>query len=1036
MKQTYSADDLKDARIDYYRWLLRRYGSSDLREMVDSPDPISLRQLYIPVRLSKESIDEDRMAAPAEVVEKESAETMHGEDGWAVVVRERFLMISGLPGSGKSTLIKSIIGEICSNGVSDFRQRLIEQRGGCAPIPLILREIPDIDTINSLDELLDRWFFDVVVSEQPSLDGDRLRQSFDPAGENFPAIYLFDGLDEIGGIETRRKIMQWAREAVERGQRVLITGRPEGFRHLTEEAEVASRWPCYHLAPLPWPLIYRFVHDWYSLRTEWQHSRKQGIPAFLDAMQDAHRPWLLILARRPIFLTLMALIHCTRNEMPHGRAELYESIVDIYLHRQERHRQLKYAVTDGELLPHWPPLEMRMVLGYLAWRSQHLGGETEGKADQRRIIWSRADMCEAIRGQLEGRRFGRFSALKPENAAQLLDYFLHPAGLLIEPAEGQIQFAHLSFQEYLCAWFIESRLGRRSFDADIERELFAHLGKAGWQEVALLLLFIHARRTSNDGHFVILSLLDLGKGDHAQLLVHAVCGMELPFSDAERVQWLPLLMAAALIHPDKQFGTEFGKHPVLEAPALALIKPMITLAGEQSGDGVAAEQWQLLLAMLRESLPSGFDDEIINDHTITTSLPKLWIKADAEQDDAATADDARMAAILALLADSGWGGNRDDLINPLADTQLEDLLTVWVKHRGTPALWQRGDDNLPMPTLAALNLDALLPKQGSLYPAVAHLCSLDGWLLQGEIYNDFIFHLVCQPAILFSLYPASPPPPVTQLSLLLYQLMINAEAMAEGDQFDHYSRSRSRSWSWSWSRSLSLSRSLSRLGLRSWSRSRLRALLRSRSRSLLMSRSRSLSMSLSMSLSLSRSLSLSLSRLLSLKDALQRLEPLVDQLPQKQQESLAFALELFNFNWAAFDWFSEQAESPELMMQRGLHPAEPLPQTFGLFDAAGRLNGVQQRENWLRLRAWTDDFDAIIAFAFPKGIADDERSNLHGQFKTLQTQPWSPQAALDAVLADWHEDQPERVCTIDASEARLCAVCEGILAEDAGLRRS
>jgi predicted NACHT family NTPase len=83
--------------------------------------------------------------------------------------------------------------------------------------------------------------------------------------------------------------------------------------------------------PFTRPQIETFIEKWYQLRPEWLHQRERGIKDFLGALHDAQRPHLLSLARRPIFLALMALVHCTRNEMPHGRAALYEAIIDLYL---------------------------------------------------------------------------------------------------------------------------------------------------------------------------------------------------------------------------------------------------------------------------------------------------------------------------------------------------------------------------------------------------------------------------------------------------------------------------------------------------------------------------------------------------------------------------------------------------------------------------------------------------------------------------------------------------------------------------------
>jgi predicted NACHT family NTPase len=50
---------------------------------------------------------------------------------------------------------------------------------------------------------------------------------------------------------------------------------------------------------------------------------RQGVQSFLKHLQRPRQGQLLVLARRPIFITLMALVNCTPNRMPEGRAILY-----------------------------------------------------------------------------------------------------------------------------------------------------------------------------------------------------------------------------------------------------------------------------------------------------------------------------------------------------------------------------------------------------------------------------------------------------------------------------------------------------------------------------------------------------------------------------------------------------------------------------------------------------------------------------------------------------------------------------------------
>lgn len=587
------------ARGDLARWLMRRYGAIELVEIADEPDPINLRQIFIPLRLS-----------PQPISESDSDEATVGDDAWDIVARERFLAISGLPGSGKSTLTKALISEIHGSHESRLRNAL-RGRHGIAAVPFILRELGDLSSVRSIEDLFERWWSilerQLTSSKAPNdrklqtpitLDIPRLRESFSPGGENFSALYLFDGIDEVGGLEIRNNILRIASEVVKLGHRVVLTGRPGGFEGLslpivsatlsaevkadtraesallggvlgaaiggksgallgaglgllagepkTEISEQSVAAKLFYIAPLVEAQIEDFIGRWYSLRPEWQGKRDSGIKSFLDGVRDKRRSYLRELARRPIFLTLMALVHCTRNDMPHGRVELYKAIIDNYLVRQDRHRQIRENI-NGHPMPHWPDIEKRLALGYLAWESQKRRSQ-ERTGKENAVVWPKEDLIQQVAKLLTTTKYGRFSVLHPEDAEALVDYLLHPASLLVEPVVGQIQFAHLSFQEYLCADYLQGRMSVRSNET-FRNEIACRLTEPGWNEVALQAFAIHAEKTHNEGHLDLISQINIENVEEAQLLLDVVTGKEVPFSRTDRESYAPIIALSMLLHP-------------------------------------------------------------------------------------------------------------------------------------------------------------------------------------------------------------------------------------------------------------------------------------------------------------------------------------------------------------------------------------------------------------------------------------------------------------------------------------------------------
>nr|VFK66333.1 MAG: hypothetical protein BECKUNK1418G_GA0071005_10884 [Candidatus Kentron sp. UNK]VFK71969.1 MAG: hypothetical protein BECKUNK1418H_GA0071006_10894 [Candidatus Kentron sp. UNK] len=1029
------------ARGFYTRWLARRFGKIDFLQTKEGEEKIHLGNIYVPARLdTKDRRDEDR----------EDAETP-GRDAREVIAEHPFVAISGRPGSGKTTLVHALIGELCSGPETPFRRRLVGSTG-IVPAPLILRDYQDeLPHIETFPELLERWWRRAVEEAGDkhygfTLDRERLHYSVVPEGDGMPMLVFFDGIDEVGGAAPRGKVLAMACEAVTKGHRVVLTGRPSSFEgleslrdpspnvvgwisaahppkdtegwiaaraHHDETASSSPTGALHHIQPFVRPQITQFLERFYRLNDDWKSTREQSIAEFEAALEE--REYLLVLARRPIFLTLMALIHANDRRMPHGRADLYRRIIDLYLIRQTHQRRLRYT-TDGSPMPHWDEREVRRALGFLAWRSQRRGAETENATydrDKRQVIWSRAELAGELMVLLAGKGDDprRFRELKPENGEDLLRYYLHPAGLLVEPAEGRIQFAHLSFQEYLCAEYLHGHAmaaGSRQFLDKTRELLLDNLGLPGWDEIGMLFLTVHAAQgaqAQGAAHLEILAELDLAKADEARLLVAALAGRELDFEEEERIRWLPLAVAAALLHPVAEFAKGFGDVAAWRAPGLALV---IDLLGME-------DPWSVLLERIQKDPPGGRVPEeweawgLRDTEERPCPAEKRWRNP---QDDASWEvnkefgpADARASALLIAIADAGWGLEGDEDEDPRRenmDTRLEAALTHWLRRTDLPLyhIDESAQEPVPKPTYTGFALDTLVPAEGALWSKALSLIPLDAWLLQGENWMEYFpWDIFSQPLVLLALYPASPLPPVTRLTLMTYQALLAVELLAAGKPFGEFS--------------LSLSLSLSR----------------SRSRSL--SRKRSRSLSRSQSLSRSRQLAENARLSLEVRAALQAMERgRLEKLPEESLDRFALELERFGYRFTAFDWFAEQAEDPELMTRRGLRPGEPLPRKFGLFDEDGRPKARWPREGLVKLRDWLDRDEEVLDWTFPPGssmaLAPAEREGLLTQLARLRRRPWSPQAALDALLADWPETEPWRETTLAAAEAPLLAACREI----------
>ncbi len=64
-----------------------------------------------------------------------------------------------------------------------------------------------------------------------------------------------------------------------------------------------------------------------------------------------------------------------------------------------------------------------------------------------------------------------------------------------------------------------------------------------------------------------------------------------------------------------------------------------------------------------------------------------------------------------------------------------------------------------------------------------------------------------------------------------------------------------------------------------------------------------------------------------------------------------------------------------------------------------------------------------LRFAFPEGLSSEDEQDLLSQLAILWRQPWSPRRAVEAVLRDWPESEPERTITLEVAEQALLEEC-------------
>ncbi|MCB1777560.1 MAG: SUMF1/EgtB/PvdO family nonheme iron enzyme, partial [Candidatus Competibacteraceae bacterium] len=433
-------------------------------------------------------------------------------------ILHRRLVLTGEPGSGKSTFVNHLTHALA-------RQRWErlpawpERERHALPILVVLRDFA-------------RW---LVAQEKPPskasahLLWDYIRfdlsqwqlgsaaHVLETALDDDHALVLLDGLDEVpADDETQLSLVKDGILCfVERypRNRYLVTCRVLSYLEPHWRLPTPT-FPDLELAHFDEEKIDGFIAAWYQeVGAKWRLSLSET-NALADKLRQAvHRSDLWRLARNPLLLTVMALVHSRRRELPEKRALLYEDAVDILLRKREQDKtinapQIRTLLDDAGRDFN----DLKAALEQLAFDTH--GSRTVRDEDDGAPI----DTLTLL---------DRVARLHPKTsydwARQLLMALGQRASLLLERKDGVYSFPHRTFQEYLAGVHL-ARLESDSF----AREAAQRAGErpAYWREVVLLAV----------GYLVHSVIRDTGK---PRLLVEELCPEQAPTTDLNwRKAWL------------------------------------------------------------------------------------------------------------------------------------------------------------------------------------------------------------------------------------------------------------------------------------------------------------------------------------------------------------------------------------------------------------------------------------------------------------------------------------------------------------------
>jgi energy-coupling factor transporter ATP-binding protein EcfA2 len=371
--------------------------------------------------------------------------------------RYQRLVIVGDPGSGKSTFLRFIALTLAQSHLTGDTARAAEQLSLHEPLP-----VPVFISCWDLSEHLrkvDRGTLHAVTG----FIGERLTEAgwpidADDVGRMLDegrSIVLIDGLDEVPTEGGRHLVAKLIDELVERhpANRYVVTSR---IRAYTGGTTLGGQFARCDIQPFGRDERTAFLRNWveqlFRVRGGGDLRSAEAVRELTSLSGAIEASSIRSLAVNPLLLTVIAIVHWNRKRLPEQRVDLYDECIDVLLgQRKEAERQ--QTARDTRVLDETYSEER---LDQRAWVRKRF-------AEIAFTILSRSDE-EIDRGAviaLLEPHFSESADPDPDTSRRRAEHFLDRqelrSGLLVRRRMASYRFVHLTFQEYLAAWFLASR---------------------------------------------------------------------------------------------------------------------------------------------------------------------------------------------------------------------------------------------------------------------------------------------------------------------------------------------------------------------------------------------------------------------------------------------------------------------------------------------------------------------------------------------------------------------------------------------------
>lgn len=425
--------------------------------------PAMLHQLYTPVDIWTDQrqfhtvSDEELNARRFQAIERDMGYVR--ESVLEVISAHPLIVITGAAGTGKSSLCRFIVSALAyacdPRAERQDKVKGLEMLGASwihgpiLPIYVSLRDFANSPELfpKSLGAATSEPLLNYVQSATGNLASHLEAYLTQTDVPTHGSLIVLDGLDEVYEERDRIILQRIIENWVDRfpNCRVIVTSRTYAYRH-DSRWRLSERFASAELAPFTWQQVKTYIERWYANVAESRPSvlggravaAKQGALMAADlnkAIRENRALWPL--ARQPLMLALLTLIHEDYKQLPDKRAELYEHTVELL----DRWNIPSPADKLHEKLANIDLDRMRAALKLIAFE---LHSEQQTYQRYPTIIQRARLLDKLIEQQSLGSGLGA-------GIEDVLEYLATRNGILVSDAPNLYRFPHLTIQEYLAA---------------------------------------------------------------------------------------------------------------------------------------------------------------------------------------------------------------------------------------------------------------------------------------------------------------------------------------------------------------------------------------------------------------------------------------------------------------------------------------------------------------------------------------------------------------------------------------------------------